>query len=204
MPSTMGCKECLFLGCTEGLGMDDDLVLVIHHGDTVIALDHAVGGLHGGTLIVGDIALYGLALLARLVIMLFEPGPDLLDVLLKGGNVLSSCSVALCSFLSSVSLWRVMICRMIFSIFFFFLARSSLVPLHSLEALEESLTPSMANSSLPMRFISSQTRSTSRKSVMISLSRVAMKSAMVVKWGGVAGEGHKDDVLPTALLDLPA
>ena len=69
-----GLQESMFLGCTEGLGMDDDLVLVIDHGHTVIALDHAVGGLHLGALVVGDVALYGLTCFTRLVVMLFEPG----------------------------------------------------------------------------------------------------------------------------------
>jgi hypothetical protein len=81
-------QERMFLGCAVGFGMDDDLVLVIDDRYAVIALDHAVGGLHGGALVVGDVALYGLILLTRLVVMLFEPCPDLLDVLLEGGNIL--------------------------------------------------------------------------------------------------------------------
>ena len=76
-----GLEEFMFLGCAEGLGMDDDLMLVIHDGYPVIALDDPVGGLHGCALIVGDVALYGLAGLARFVIVFFQPGPDLLDVL---------------------------------------------------------------------------------------------------------------------------
>ena len=49
-----------------------------YHGYSVIALDHALGGLHLGALVVGDVALDRLAGFARLVVIVFEPGPDLL------------------------------------------------------------------------------------------------------------------------------
>ncbi len=83
-----GFEQCLFLGCTISFGRDDDLVLVIHDGYAVVALDDPVGGLHRCTLVVGDIALYGFAGLTGFVIMLFQPGSDLLDVPFQRGYVL--------------------------------------------------------------------------------------------------------------------
>jgi hypothetical protein len=40
-----------------GLGIDDDLMLLIDHTHPVIALDHPVAGRHLGALGIGDIAL---------------------------------------------------------------------------------------------------------------------------------------------------
>jgi len=54
------------------------------------------------------------------------------------------------------------------------------IPLHSFEAFEGSLQPSMANISLPIKPISSQMNKTFRNSGVISLSMLEIKSAMAV------------------------
>jgi hypothetical protein len=43
-------------------------MLGINHSEAIVTLDHALGGLHLRALVVGDVALDGLAGLARLVI----------------------------------------------------------------------------------------------------------------------------------------
>ncbi|MFC1814291.1 transposase [Thermodesulfobacteriota bacterium] len=62
------------------------------------------------------------------------------------------------------------------------------VPLHSLEAFDGILHPSMANMSLPMSFILSQIKRTSLKSPNTSFSIAETKSAMVVKCGRVSAD----------------
>ena len=88
----------------------------------------------------------------------------------------------------STSLCRLMICLTAFSIFSFLFCNSSFVPLHSLEALEDILHPSTANISFPIKFISSQTINTSKKSLMLSSFSVEIKSAIVVKCGWVSAD----------------
>ena len=51
----------VFLTFTEGLGVDDDLVFLIHRGDPVVALDRAFAGGHLGAFVIGDVALHFLA-----------------------------------------------------------------------------------------------------------------------------------------------
>ena len=67
------------------------------------------------------------------------------------------------------------------SIFCFFLKNSALVPLHSFDALEGILQPSMANMSLPIKSNSLQIKSTSRNSPSTSCSMDETKLAIVVK-----------------------
>ena len=74
------------------------------------------------------------------------------------------------------------------SIFSIFLPNSALVPLHSLEAFEGSLTPSTANISRPINPSSSQTSSTSRNTETIGSPSRAMKAAMVVKCGRLSAD----------------
>ena len=52
-------------------------MLAVYHGDPVVALDHAVRGLHRGAFIVGNVALPGLALAAGLVVVFRKPRLDL-------------------------------------------------------------------------------------------------------------------------------
>ncbi len=100
-----------------------------------------------------------------------------------------SCSIIplLASF-ASICLWRLIIRLTAFSIFAFFFVNSSFVPLHSFDALLGILHPSIANISLPISFISSQTINTSRNSRIISSPAVDIKSAIVVKCGCVSAD----------------
>ena len=59
----------MFLAFAKGLGVDDDLVLLVHRGDPVIALDRALAGGHLGAFVIGDVALHFL--------VPFPPGPSL-------------------------------------------------------------------------------------------------------------------------------
>ena len=70
-------------GASGRLGVDHDLVLLIHRGDAVVALNDAVGGDHFGALVVGDVALHRLAARPNTIIVFGEPagypvrfGPD--------------------------------------------------------------------------------------------------------------------------------
>jgi len=79
----------------------------------------------------------GVPVLPGFVIVFFQPCPDLLDVLLQGGHVLFFLFGDIVVLFCPVRLpMAAIICRITFSIFSFFLVRSSLVPLHSFEALE--------------------------------------------------------------------
>ncbi len=82
-----GFQYCGF-GVSGRLCMDHDLMLAVDHRYAVVALDDAVGGLHVGAFIVGDVALPRFALAAGLVVVFLEPGFDLFDLRLEGGNVL--------------------------------------------------------------------------------------------------------------------
>jgi len=48
----------MLLAFAEGLSVNDDLVLFIHRGYAVIALDRALAGGHFGTFVIGQIALH--------------------------------------------------------------------------------------------------------------------------------------------------
>ena len=48
----------MFLAFTEGLGIDDDLMLFIDCREAVIALYGAFAGRHFGTLVIGNITLH--------------------------------------------------------------------------------------------------------------------------------------------------
>jgi len=51
----------VFLPFPEGLGIDDDLVFLVHRGHAVIALDRALAGGHFGAFFIGEVAIYFLA-----------------------------------------------------------------------------------------------------------------------------------------------
>ena len=68
----------MLLRLAKGLRMDDDLMPGIDGSHAVIALNHAVAGLHLGAVVVGDVALARLAGLARFVVVVIEPGLELL------------------------------------------------------------------------------------------------------------------------------
>jgi len=51
----------VLLTFTEGLGVDDNLVLLVHRGHAVKALDRALAGGHLAAFVIGDVALHFLA-----------------------------------------------------------------------------------------------------------------------------------------------
>lgn len=64
-----GLEQTVFLGLADGLGMHNDLVLVINGRNAIVALDDSVAGLHLGAFIVGDVAFYRLARFTYLIII---------------------------------------------------------------------------------------------------------------------------------------
>lgn len=48
----------VFLAFAKGLGVDDDLVFLVHRGHAVIALDRALAGGHFGAFVIGEVALH--------------------------------------------------------------------------------------------------------------------------------------------------
>jgi len=48
----------VFLTFAEGLGIDDDLVFLVHRGHSVIALNRALTGGHLAAFVIGDVALH--------------------------------------------------------------------------------------------------------------------------------------------------
>ena len=51
----------MLLALAKGLGVDDDLMLPVHCGHAVIALERALAGGHLGAFVIGDVALHFLA-----------------------------------------------------------------------------------------------------------------------------------------------
>jgi hypothetical protein len=77
----------LLLRRTKGFGMDHYLMFCIYHGNTIITLDHSLGGLHLRRVIVGDVAFDG-SFLPLFVIMSGKERTDLLDMFGERRNVL--------------------------------------------------------------------------------------------------------------------
>src|SRR5688572_4935168 len=76
-------QQVMLLRFAKGFGMDDDLVFGIDTGHAIIALNHAVGALHLGAFVVGEITLLRLAALSRLIVILGKPAFDLRYLLAK-------------------------------------------------------------------------------------------------------------------------
>ena len=73
-----GEQQFLLRAGAMGLGVEDDLGLVIHGGDAGVALDHALAGGHLGRLVIGSVAEPGAALAALAICrVLGQPLADL-------------------------------------------------------------------------------------------------------------------------------
>ena len=72
----------------EGLGVHHDLMLRVHGGDSVVALDDAVGAYKLGALVVGEVALHRLTTATDSVFVLRGPGDDLFRLLLQCSELL--------------------------------------------------------------------------------------------------------------------
>lgn len=59
-----GLQSVVFLAFAQGLGINNDLMLLIHRGHAVIALNRPFAGGHLGTFVIGDVTLHFLALLS--------------------------------------------------------------------------------------------------------------------------------------------
>src|SRR5262249_24603706 len=133
----------------ERFGIDYDLMFLIDHGHPVVALDHPMAGRHLGALGIGDIALALVTTGTDVLLAGFQKILNLFDLSLVGGQFLVVLSTMGLNFsLSSLSRCRATIFFAAASYFCCFLLSSSWVPLHSLEAFDASLHPSMAKVSL--------------------------------------------------------
>ncbi len=90
--------------------------------------------------------------------------------------------------LTSSSLWRLSMRRTARSIFCCFFVKSACVPDQSLEALDGSLQPSMANISSPINPALPHTINTSRNKGCMTSLMLVMKLAMVVKCGWLSAD----------------
>ncbi len=63
-------EQPVLLRLAKSLCRNDDLMLRVHHGNPVVALDDALAGLHLGALIIGDVALHHSARCADLILTL--------------------------------------------------------------------------------------------------------------------------------------
>jgi len=54
-------QRVVLLPFPEGLGINDDLVFLVHRGQAVVALDRALAGGHLGAFVISDVALHFLA-----------------------------------------------------------------------------------------------------------------------------------------------
>jgi len=54
-------QRVVFLPFPEGLGINDNLVFLVHRGHAIVALDRALAGGHLGAFVIGDVALHFLA-----------------------------------------------------------------------------------------------------------------------------------------------
>ena len=73
----------MILTPAEGLGMNDDLVLAIDERLTVVALDDAMGCFHLGRVVIREVTADLLARGAVLGVIILEPLPDTLGLLLQ-------------------------------------------------------------------------------------------------------------------------
>ena len=186
--------------------MDDDLVLVIHHGYAIVALDHAVGGLHRGALVVGDIALYGLIRLTRLVIVFFEPGPYLLDVLLQGGHILFFLSGDVFVLFCLVRLPMAgddLPDNLLHLLFLFGKVFLGSAPFLRGVGGELDTVDGKHLLADEVHLVTDEEDFEKELDDLLIKGRDEVGNGGEVG-GGIAGEGHEDDVLPTALLYLPA
>lgn len=85
-------QQTVLLTAAEGFGGDHHLVLAIDGGDAVVALNHAVTGLHLGAVVVGDVALDHVAAAAGL---LFVVRQEFLDLVAGGQQRLDLLLLAL-------------------------------------------------------------------------------------------------------------
>src|SRR3990170_2310617 len=75
-----GQQQVMLLGDAEGLCRHNDLMLAIHRGHAVIALNDPMRGLHLGALVIGEVAFERLPGLPDLIVIFGQPALEFLDL----------------------------------------------------------------------------------------------------------------------------
>ena len=190
----------------ERLGMDHDLVFAVHHGDAVVSLDHAMGGLHRGAFVVGDVALSG-----------FTPLPGLSSLSVSQFLIFFTFSrrvAAYCSSFSitalsvsdlSISRCLVTISRDGFFHLFFFMRQVFLGPAPFLRGVRGELA-SVHGEHLfadQAHLVADEQHFEEELDCFLVLGGDEVGDGGEVR-PGIGGQGHEDDVFVAAVSYLPA
>ena len=186
--------------------MDDDLVLGVNRGDSVIALDHPMRSFHLGRFIVRDVALFRLAGFAGLVIMVLQPFPEFTGPLAQGVHILLFTGRTIFIRLSAVMLpvggddmgnGFLKLCRLFLEI-------------------SPGAAPFLGSVAWNLTAVDGEHFHADQAQVIADQEHIPKQVDDLPVHGGdevgnggemrpgIGGQGHEDNVLPAGLLDLPA